>query len=57
MIWQQTDRQHQRMPESAMQQLSKETGKSSDTIRQIRLRALRKLEKYVNDNLDNEKAN
>ena len=40
-----------------MQQLSKETGKSPDTIRQIRLRALRKLEKYVNDNLDNEKAN
>jgi RNA polymerase sigma factor (sigma-70 family) len=57
MLWQQADRQHQRMPESAMQQLSKETGKSPDTIRQIRLRALRKLEKYVNDNLDNEKAN
>ena len=57
MLWRQADRQHQRMPESAMQQLSKEIGKSPDTIRQVRLRALRKLEKYVNDNMDNEKAN
>lgn len=56
MLWWQADRQHQRMPESAMQQLSKEIGKSPDTIRQMRLRALRKLEKYVNDHLDNEKT-
>lgn len=56
MLWWQADRKHQRMPESAMQQLSKETGKSPDAIRQIRLRALKKLEKYVNENLDNEKA-
>ena len=56
MVWWQADREHQRMPESAMQQLSKDTGKAPDTIRQMRLRALRKLEKYVNDNLDNEKA-
>jgi RNA polymerase sigma factor (sigma-70 family) len=56
MLWWQPDREHQRMPESAMKQLSKETGKSPDTIRQMRLRALRKLEKYVNDNLNNEKA-
>lgn len=56
MLWWQADRQHQRMPESAMQQLSKQIGKSPDTIRQIRLRALRKLEKHVNENLDNEQA-
>ena len=56
MLWWQADRQHQRMPESAMQQLSKQIGKSPDTIRQMRLRALRKLEKHVNENLHNEKA-
>lgn len=56
MLWWQADREHQRMPQSAMQQLSTELGKAPDTIRQMRLRALRKLEKYVNDNLDNEKA-
>ena len=55
-FWWQADREHQRMPESAMQQLSTDLGKSSDAIRQMRLRALKKLEKYVNDNLDNEKA-
>jgi RNA polymerase sigma factor (sigma-70 family) len=51
MLWWQAEREHQRMPEVAMQQLSTELGKSPDTIRQMRLRALRKLEKYVNDNL------
>jgi RNA polymerase sigma factor (sigma-70 family) len=51
MLWWQAEREHQRMPEAAMQQLSTELGKSPDTIRQMRLRALRKLEKYVNDNL------
>lgn len=56
MLWWQPDREHQRMPESAMQQLSTDLGKSPDAIRQMRLRALKKLEKYVNDNLDNEKA-
>ncbi len=56
MLWWQADREHQRMPESAMQQLSADLGKSPDAIRQTRLRALKKLEKYVNDNLDNEKA-
>jgi RNA polymerase sigma factor (sigma-70 family) len=56
MLWWQADRQHQRMPESAMQQLSKQIGKSPDTIRQMKLRALRKLEKHVNENLENEKA-
>lgn len=56
MFWWQADQQHQRMPQSAMQQLSEQTGKSPDAIRQIRLRALKKLEKYVNDNLQNEKA-
>jgi RNA polymerase sigma factor (sigma-70 family) len=55
-FWWQADRQHQRMPESAMQELSNQIGKSPTTIRQIRLRALRKLEKHVNENLDNEKA-
>lgn len=56
MLWWKPDRRHQRMPESAMQELSKQTGKSPATIRQMRLRALRKLEKHVNENLDNEKA-
>jgi RNA polymerase sigma factor (sigma-70 family) len=56
MLWWQADREYQRMPESAMQQLSTDLAKSPDAIRQMRLRALRKLEKYVNDNLDNEKA-
>jgi RNA polymerase sigma factor (sigma-70 family) len=56
MLWWQADRQHQRMPESAMRELSKQIGKSPETIRQLRLRALRKLKKYVNENLDNEKA-
>jgi RNA polymerase sigma factor (sigma-70 family) len=51
MLWWRAEREHQRMPEAAMQQLSTELGKSPDTIRQMRLRALRKLEKYVNDNL------
>lgn len=56
MVWWQADREHQRMPEAAMEQLSKQIRKSPDTIRQIRLRALRKLEKHVNENLENEKA-
>jgi RNA polymerase sigma factor (sigma-70 family) len=56
MVWWQADREHQRMPESALQQLAIDLGKSPDAIRQMRLRALKKLEKYVNDNLDNEKA-
>jgi len=56
MLWWQADRQHQRMPQSAMLELSKQISQSPDTIRQMRLRALRKLEKYVNENLDNEKA-
>jgi RNA polymerase sigma factor (sigma-70 family) len=57
MFWWQADRQHQRMPHQAMEQLSKQVGKSPENVRQIRLRAANKLEKYVNENLQNEKAN
>lgn len=56
MLWWQGDREHQRMPNEAMQQLSKQTGKSAENIRQIRLRALKKLEKHVNERFRNEKA-
>ena len=55
MFWWQADQKHQRMPHTAMEQLSKQVGKSPANIRQIRLRAVRELEKYVNENLHNEK--
>jgi RNA polymerase sigma factor (sigma-70 family) len=48
--------QHQRMPHAALLELSNQIGKSSENIRQIRSRAVTKLEKYVNENLDNEKT-
>jgi RNA polymerase sigma factor (sigma-70 family) len=57
MFWWQANQQHQRMPHQAMEQLSKQIGKLPENVRQIRLRALAKLEKFVNDNLHNEKAN
>jgi DNA-directed RNA polymerase sigma subunit (sigma70/sigma32) len=44
------------MPHEAMTQLSKHVGKSPEAIRQIRLRALKKLESYVRDNLRDENA-
>jgi RNA polymerase sigma factor (sigma-70 family) len=56
MFWWQADQQHQRMPHAAMEQLSKQLAKSPENIRQIRSRALKKLEKHVNENLNNEKA-
>lgn len=56
MFWWQADHQHQRMPHTALFELSKQIGKSPDNIRQIRARAVTKLEKYVNDNLYDEKA-
>jgi RNA polymerase sigma factor (sigma-70 family) len=56
MFWWQPDQQHQRMPHEAMTQLSKHVGKSPEAIRQIRLRALKKLESYVRDNLRDENA-
>ena len=56
MFWWQADKLHQRMPHVAMIELSKQIDKSADNIRQIRIRAVRKLEKYVNDNLSYEKA-
>jgi RNA polymerase sigma factor (sigma-70 family) len=55
MFWWRPGQQHQRMPNAAMLQLSQQTGKSSENIRQIRARAVKKLEKYVNENLDDEK--
>jgi RNA polymerase sigma factor (sigma-70 family) len=57
MFWWQGDQQHQRMPHSALLELSKQTGKSPANIRQIRARAVKKLEKYVNENIQDEKAN
>src|SRR6266404_5486584 len=56
MFWWQAGQEHQRMPHSAMKELSKQVGKSPANIRQIRLRSVEKLEKYVNENLRNEKA-
>lgn len=56
MFWWQGDQQHQRMPHTALLELSKQIGKSPENIRQIRARAVKKLEKYVNENLHDEKA-
>ncbi len=56
MSWWQPDEQHQRMPHAAMQLLSNQIGKSPESIRQIRSRALKKLEKYVRENLHDENA-
>jgi RNA polymerase sigma factor (sigma-70 family) len=56
MFWWQAGQEHQRMPHAAMEELSKQIGKSPANIRQIRLRSMEKLEKYVNENLRNEKA-
>jgi RNA polymerase sigma factor (sigma-70 family) len=55
MSWWQPDQENQRMPHTALQRLSEETGKSAENIRQIRSRAIRKLTKYINDGLNNEK--
>jgi RNA polymerase sigma factor (sigma-70 family) len=54
MSWWQPDLQHQRMPNAAMQELSRQIDKSPENIRKIRSRAMDKLEKYVNENLQNE---
>jgi RNA polymerase sigma factor (sigma-70 family) len=56
MFWWQGDQQHQRMPHTALLELSKQIDKSPENIRQIRARAVKKLEKYVNENLHDEKA-
>jgi RNA polymerase sigma factor (sigma-70 family) len=56
MFWWQPGQEHQRMPHAAMEELSKQIGKSPANIRQIRLRSMEKLEKYVNESLCNEKA-
>jgi RNA polymerase sigma factor (sigma-70 family) len=56
MFWWQAGQEHQRMPHAAMEELSKQIGKSPANIRQLRLRSIEKLEKYVNENLRNEKA-
>jgi RNA polymerase sigma factor (sigma-70 family) len=54
MSWWQPDQQHQRMPNAAMQELSRQIDKSPENVRKIRSRAMVKLEKYVNENLQNE---
>jgi len=55
MSWWQPDQQHQRMPTAAMQELSRQIDKSPENIRKIRSRAIDKLEKYVNENVQDEK--
>jgi RNA polymerase sigma factor (sigma-70 family) len=52
-FWQ-GDQEHQRMPNAAMQELSRQIDKSPENIRKIRSRAMDKLEKYVNENIQNE---
>jgi len=52
-FWQ-GDQEHQRMPNAAMQELSRQIDKSPENIRKIRARAIDKLEKYVNENLQDE---
>jgi hypothetical protein len=42
------------MPNAAMQELSRQIDKSPENIRKIRSRAIDKLEKYVNENLQDE---
>jgi len=51
MFWWRADQPHQRMPHAALSQLCEQTGKSAANIRQIRLRAVKKLQEYVNDRL------
>jgi RNA polymerase sigma factor (sigma-70 family) len=57
MLWWHPEEQHQRMPHAAMQRLSNQIGKTPEAIRQIRSRGLKKLEKYVRENLRDEDAN
>jgi RNA polymerase sigma factor (sigma-70 family) len=49
MFWWRPDQQHQRMPHAALSQLCEQTGKSAANIRQIRSRAIKKLQEYVSD--------
>jgi len=49
MFWWKADQPHQRMPHAALSQLCEQTGKSAANIRQIRLRAIKKLQEYVSD--------
>lgn len=57
MLWWQAEQQHQRMPHKALQQLSHQIGKSPENVRQIRSRALKKLQQYLNNRLAHEKVN
>jgi len=54
MTFWQGDQAHQRMPNAAMQELSRQIDKSPENIRKIRSRAIDKLEKYVNENIKHE---
>jgi RNA polymerase sigma factor (sigma-70 family) len=56
MFWWRAGQPHQRMPHTALLELSTQIGKSPENIRKIRSRAIQKLGKYVNENLDDEKA-
>lgn len=56
MAWWRPGARHQRMPNDAMLQLSKQVNKSPATIRQIRLRSIKRLERFVKDSLSHEKS-
>jgi RNA polymerase sigma factor (sigma-70 family) len=54
MAWWRPGTQHQRMPNDAMLNLSRQVDKSPATIRQIRSRAIKKLESFVKESLSDE---
>lgn len=54
--WWRPGETHQRMPNEAVQQLVRLTGKSSDNLRQIRSRAMKKVEHYLRAAYRDEKA-
>jgi RNA polymerase sigma factor (sigma-70 family) len=56
MAWWRPNTQHQRMPKDAMLHLSRQVNKSPATIRQIRLRAIKKLESFVKESLSDEQT-
>ena len=54
MSWWRPGEKYQRMPNAAMQELSRQIDKSPENIRKIRSRAVEKLEKYVSENVRDE---
>jgi len=45
--WHQTDRQHQRLPNAVAAELAQTLGTTAENLRQIRRRAMRKIESYI----------